>query len=83
MNCAPCNNPATNETYHFNDTCIPEEFLANCPNCPEVTCQFTKYLKPEIAGWMQWYNLFALYWGMCFASALGKLNDSRSVRRVN
>jgi choline transporter-like protein 2/4/5 len=22
---------------------------------------------------MHWFNLFALYWGMCFASALGEL----------
>lgn len=66
-------NPMTNETYHLNDTCTPEEFKKECPNCPEVECQFTMYQKPEDVGWMQWYNLFGLYWGMCFASALGKL----------
>ena len=32
------------------------------------TSQFTKYTRA--ASWMQWYNLFGLYWGMFFVSAL-------------
>ena len=65
-----CTNPKTNETYRVGDICIPDEFNKTCAACPEVQCQFTKYVKAQDASWMQWYNLFGLYWGMFFASAL-------------
>ncbi len=66
-----CVNPKTNETYQIGDACSPHIFNETCPDCPDVSCQFTKYVKAEDASWMQWYNLFGLYWGMFFASALG------------
>ena len=65
-----CINPKSNETYRVGEICIPGEFNKTCADCPEVQCQFTKYVKAQDASWMQWYNLFGLYWGMFFASAL-------------
>ena len=38
----------------------------------ELSCpgDAAKYVKAKDASWMQWYNVFALYWGLCFATAL-------------
>ena len=34
---------------------------------------FTLYKKESEATWMQWYNLFGLYWGLFFFSALSEV----------
>ncbi len=70
----PCLNPATNDSYHIKDSCHPETFKRNCPDCEKVQCVFTLYKKEEEASWMQWYNLFGLYWGMFFFSALSEVS---------
>ena len=72
VQCPRCVNE-TNQPYHLEDICTPEVFEANCKNCPEIQCQFVRYTKVEDASWMQWYNLFGLYWGLFFASALSEL----------
>ena len=70
----PCFNELTNQTFELGDICYPEPFIQSCPNCPQVQCQFVKYVKnSESAAWMQWYNLFGLYWGVAFAHALGEM----------
>ena len=71
--CGTCMNPITNQTFMLEDRCDPDTFPDLCSNCPQVQCQFTRYVKAEEASWMQWYNLFGLYWGLFFASALGEL----------
>ncbi len=76
LTCWPCQNPATNDTFRVKDTCHPETFEQLCPNCHNATCQFTKYISTTDAfggNWMQWYNLFALYWAVFFVSALSEL----------
>lgn len=67
-----CLNPTTGSKYHIGDVCVPAIFNRTCPACPGVTCQFTRYVKAQDASWMQWYNLFGLYWGLFFASAMAE-----------
>ena len=66
-----CQNPSTSEEYRIGDACDPAEFNKTCSACAEVRCQFTKYTRA--ASWMQWFNLFGLYWGMFFVSALSEM----------
>ena len=70
-----CLNPVTNEGYKQNDTCHPSQFNQTCHNCPQITCQFTRYEKEGgwFGSWMIWFNLFAFYWTMEFVTALGEL----------
>ena len=70
-----CLNPVTNEGYKQNDTCHPSQFNQTCRNCPQITCQFTRYEKEGgwFGSWMIWFNLFAFYWTMEFVTALGEL----------
>ena len=66
-----CQNPSTSKEYRIGDACDPAEFNKTCSACAEVRCQFTKYTRA--ASWMQWFNLFGLYWGMFFVSALSEM----------
>ncbi len=68
-----CINPATNQSYHIKDLCTPEVFREHCPDCEKVQCVFTLYKEEENAAWMRWFNLFGLYWGMFFFSALSEV----------
>ena len=70
-----CLNPDTKEPYKQNDTCLPSTFNETCNNCPQITCQFTRYEKEGgwFGSWMIWFNLFAFYWTMEFVTALGEL----------
>ena len=44
-----------------------------CPRTCPIKCQFTKYEKSTEAFWLQWFNLFALYWAVNFVTAFGEL----------
>lgn len=63
------------QKYQQNDTCMPEIFNTTCLNCPEITCQFTKYKKEGgwFGSWMTWFNLFAFFWAMEFVTAFGEM----------
>jgi hypothetical protein len=39
----------------------------------QVHCVFTQYQKEGEVHWMQWYNLFGLYWGLFFFSGLSEV----------
>jgi len=63
----------TIEVYQRGDMCDPETFTQECGDCPDVECQFVKYAKNKDASWLQWVNLFGLYWGLFFFTAFGEL----------
>ena len=72
-----CRNDDTEAVYKMNDTCDPVTFDAACKNCPQITCQFTKYTKLGGGGffgsWMNWYNIFGFLWTMELVTAFGEM----------
>jgi len=61
------------QVYHTNDTCNLATF-SNCSQvCSQATCQFVKYTRNKDYEWMQFVNVFGLYWGVFFFSAFGEL----------
>jgi len=72
-----CNNVSGSDStptpYRTNDTCDPATF-SECSNaCPEASCQFVKYTRNPDYTWMQFINIFALYWGVFFFAAYGEM----------
>ena len=57
------------------DKCTLDTFNSSCVNCPEITCQFTKYEKSGgwFGSWMSWYNIFGFFWAMEFVTAFGEM----------
>ena len=71
-----CHNPMTNQPYQLNDLCHPHKFNLTCKNCPQMSCQFTRYEKASggwFSNWMMWFNLFGFFWAMEFVTAFGEL----------
>ena len=61
------------QLYHTNDTCHVDTF-SNCSlACSQATCQFVKWSRNKDYEWMQFVNVFGLYWGVFFFSAFGEL----------
>ena len=52
--------------------CTPDTFNELC-KCPNATCQFFSYDPNSVNNYLQFYNLFGLFWGLFFASALGEM----------
>ena len=71
----------TKDVYKFGESCEPSVFNETCTipckvdNQPaQILCTFNKYQKVAgIQSWMQWFNLFALYWGMNFVTSFGEM----------
>jgi choline transporter-like protein 2/4/5 len=59
-----CSDPRVNEVCKVDDPMIPE------PGCE---CMFTGLTRNPMANYLQIYNVFMLFWGMCFVSALGEM----------
>ena len=69
-----CINPETHTFYALKDECNPKSFNESCVDCPQITCQFTKYKKSGWFGnWMNWYNIFGFFWAMEFFTAFGEM----------
>jgi len=71
--CARTVNESFPIPYQANDTCIPQEFEPCKQECPEAHCNFVKYTKNKDYSWMQFINVFGLYWGVFFFSAFGEI----------
>eukprot|EP00092_Neocalanus_flemingeri_P022536 GFUD01024438.1.p1 GENE.GFUD01024438.1~~GFUD01024438.1.p1 ORF type:complete len:770 (+),score=149.75 GFUD01024438.1:193-2502(+) len=71
--CSQSVNGSDSVPYQSNDTCTPEEFKPCIDSCPEAMCQFVKYTKNKDYSWMQFVNVFGLYWGVFFFSAFGEI----------
>ena len=54
------------------ETCDPADF--NTTNMAAACeCVFTQYGPNSLANYLQIYNVFGLFWGLCFVSALGEM----------
>ena len=54
------------------ETCDPATF--NSTDLAAVCeCVFTQYGPNSLANYLQIYNVFGLFWGLCFVSALGEM----------
>ena len=71
--CSRTVNESIPAPYQSNDTCTPKEFQPCIDACPEAMCQFVKYTKNKDYSWMQFVNVFGLYWGVFFFSAFGEM----------
>lgn len=59
--------------YQANDTCLPDTFKGCSAACQGAKCTFVKYTKNKDYSWMQFINVFGLYWGTFFFSAFAEL----------
>jgi len=66
-------NGSDSTPYRTNDTCDPTTFKMCSDVCPQASCQFVKYERSPHYTWMQFINIFALYWGVFFFSAYGEM----------
>jgi len=71
--CSYSDNSSTIVPYKANDTCLPMDFGPCKKACPDAMCQFVKYTKNKDYSWMQFVNVFGLYWGVFFFSAFSEL----------
>jgi len=60
------------------ETCPPDWVNKECTvDDPEIptgcVCTFTGLTRNPMANYLQIYNVFMLFWGMCFVSALGEM----------
>jgi len=51
------------------DSCDPATFIES----PDCSCTFYKFTPSDLNLYLQIYNLFALFWGVFFATALGEM----------
>ncbi|KAF0288293.1 Choline transporter-like protein 2 [Amphibalanus amphitrite] len=64
----------TCSSYLPNDECTPDTFEAACSDQACLGgCAFAGYEPHPAAVYIQIYNVFALFWGLFFCSALGEL----------
>ena len=54
---------------NVNQTCVPE----NYNNTETCECNFYKLSANELENYLQLYNVFGLFWGLCFVAALGEM----------
>ena len=55
------------------DVCDPGTFN-NCLNtCKNASCQFFSYEKEQYVDYLHAVNIFGLFWGLFFVSALGEM----------
>ena len=52
-----------------NQTCVPQE-QNNTETCE---CNFYQLSNNELENYLQLYNVFGLFWGLCFVAALGEM----------
>jgi choline transporter-like protein 2/4/5 len=52
------------------DVCKPFE---TCTNPCNATCQFFSYEKEQYVDYLHAFNIFGLFWGLFFVSALGQM----------
>jgi len=71
--CTKSVNGSTATPYQSNDTCTLQEFQPCMEQCQGAMCQFVKYTKNKDYSWMQFVNVFGLYWGVFFCSAFGEI----------
>jgi len=70
---SPPEEVSTSLYYQANDTCMPELFKECSESCLGAKCTFIKYTKNKDYSWMQFVNVFGLYWGVFFWSAFAEL----------
>ena len=67
-----CVNPEDDKNWKEDDECEIETFNCNT-TCPTSRCEFFRYGPTKEANYLQIYNLFGLFWGMFFVSALDQM----------
>ena len=60
---------ASDQGCEANSTCDPETFNVTA----DCECSFYKLSEPELENYLQLYNIFGLFWGLCFVAALGEM----------
>merc|ERR1719264_966520 len=56
-----------------NCSVVEEDCTVDDPIIPGCVCTFTALTRNPTANYLQIYNVFMLFWGMCFVSALGEM----------
>jgi choline transporter-like protein 2/4/5 len=55
------------------DVCDPDTFQECESKCPGALCQFSNYEKEQYVDYLHAYNVFGVFWGLFFVSALGQM----------
>lgn len=69
-NCT-CTTP--NGTYKNGYVCDPETFSDCNRTCVSAVCQFFSYEKEKYVDYLHAFNIFGIFWGLFFVSALGEM----------
>jgi len=57
----------------LNQTCSPESWDASVDGGDGCVCTFIRLGKNSLANYFQLYNLFMLFWSLCFVTAMGEM----------
>lgn len=55
------------------DKCDPLTFAACSQLCHTAVCQFFNYEKENYVNYLHAFNIFGIFWGLFFVSALGEI----------
>jgi choline transporter-like protein 2/4/5 len=55
------------------DICNPHTFAACSNSCRTAVCQFFSYEKDKYVDYLHAFNIFGIFWGLFFVSALGEM----------
>jgi choline transporter-like protein 2/4/5 len=55
------------------DNCDPHTFAESFRLCPTCVCQFFSYEKEKYVNYLHAFNIFGIFWGLFFVSALGEM----------
>lgn len=66
-------NCTTNTSTYKDDVCDPGTFKDCLNMCKNASCQFFSYEKEQYVDYLHAVNIFGLFWGLFFVSALGEM----------
>ncbi|XP_066906267.1 choline transporter-like 2 isoform X3 [Halyomorpha halys] len=59
------------------DLCEPQKFQMLCTSnsgpCTDAGCRFLKQDQPSVIAYLEWFNVFGLFWGIWFASGFSQM----------
>jgi len=55
------------------DVCDPDTFADCVKACSSAECQFISHEQEQYVDYLHAFNIFAIFWGLFFVSALGQM----------
>lgn len=68
-----CTCNTSSGTYKDGSVCDPDTFEDCLKNCSNAYCQFSHHTTRQYVDYLHAFNIFGLFWGLFFVSALGQM----------